>query len=186
MLFSEALEIAETANNAGWESPTARALVVVADVLARTAAGKWQVVPGRVYIAGPMTGLPELNFPAFHAAAAELRAKGYDIINPAEVNPDPNAKWVDCMRADIRELMTCTGIYMLPGWRASRGASLEYFLANALNLTILNERPGLTIAAAAMAANIPCATVACSPIANSAKIVAIPGANSATLGGAGA
>ena len=42
----------------------------------------------KIYIAGPMTGLPELNFPAFHAEAARLRAFGYEVINPAEINPD--------------------------------------------------------------------------------------------------
>ncbi|WP_457825134.1 DUF4406 domain-containing protein, partial [Staphylococcus aureus] len=34
----------------------------------------------RIYVAGPMSGLPELNFPAFHAAAAELRAQGFDVV----------------------------------------------------------------------------------------------------------
>ena len=29
-----------------------------------------------VYISGPMTGLPEFNYPAFFAKAAELRAEG--------------------------------------------------------------------------------------------------------------
>jgi len=69
----------------------------------------------RIYIAGPMTGLPELNFPAFHAEAARLRAQGHHAVNPAEINSDPNAEWVDCMRADIRELMTCDAISLLPG-----------------------------------------------------------------------
>lgn len=38
----------------------------------------------RVYIAGPMTGLPDFNFPAFHAAAAAWRAAGWEVFNPAE------------------------------------------------------------------------------------------------------
>lgn len=151
MLLSKALEYADEARAGRWNQGVYAACVALADELA--AAGK--VVDGRVYIAGPMTGIPELNFPAFHAAAAELRAKHYDVINPAELVPYLNPVWTDAMRVDIRELMTCTHIFMLDGWRQSRGASLEYFLANALNLTILNERPGLTVAAAAMAVNIP-------------------------------
>ncbi len=172
MELNDAIALAGHAQTMGYVNLYPRACVVLADALA--AAGKWEVVQGRVYIAGPMTGLPELNFPAFHAAAAELRAKGYDVINPAELNPDPTMKWGNAMRGDIRELMTCTGIYMLDGWRQSRGASLEYFLANALNLTILNERPNLTVAAAAMAITAPHAVA-----------VARPGADSSTLGGAG-
>jgi len=38
----------------------------------------------RIYISGPMTGLPEHNFPAFHAAAERLRKAGWEVNNPAE------------------------------------------------------------------------------------------------------
>ena len=55
----------------------------------------------RIYIAGPMTGLPALNFPAFHAAASALRALGHQVVNPAEINADTTADWRTCMRADI-------------------------------------------------------------------------------------
>ena len=37
----------------------------------------------RIYVAGPMSGLPAFNFPAFHEAAADLRACGFDVVNPA-------------------------------------------------------------------------------------------------------
>ena len=47
----------------------------------------------RIYIAGPMSNMPSLNFPAFHAEAARLRGLGYEVVNPAEVNPDPTAGW---------------------------------------------------------------------------------------------
>lgn len=79
----------------------------------------------RIYIAGPMSGLPDLNFPAFHAEAARLRALGYEVVNPAEVNPDPATPWTDCMFRDLRELTWCDGIAMLPGWEASPGACIE-------------------------------------------------------------
>ena len=42
-----------------------------------------------VYLSGPMTGLPDLNFPAFHAAADKLRSQGVQVVNPAE--PDHRA-----------------------------------------------------------------------------------------------
>lgn len=91
----------------------------------------------RVYIAGPMTGYPDLNFPAFHREAARLRSEGLEAINPAEINADPTAGWVDCMRADIRELVTCDAILMLPGWEKSRGATLEHHIAAALGMQVL-------------------------------------------------
>lgn len=90
----------------------------------------------KIYVAGPMTGLPDLNFPAFHAAAAHLRAQGHTVINPAEINPDTTAAWEDCMRRDIAELVTCDGIHLLPGWRVSRGARLEHHIATSLGLMV--------------------------------------------------
>ncbi|MBA2927098.1 DUF4406 domain-containing protein [Pseudomonas sp. CCUG 57209] len=42
----------------------------------------------RIYLSGPMTGLPGLNFPAFAAMTDNLRAGGHTVTNPAEVDPD--------------------------------------------------------------------------------------------------
>lgn len=96
----------------------------------------------KIYIAGGMSGLPDLNFPAFHAAARALRAEGHDVVNPAEINPDPKADWLDCMRADIRELVTCDAIYLLPGWEKSRGARLEAKLAEGLGFRMIFAEVG--------------------------------------------
>lgn len=93
----------------------------------------------RVYVAGPMTGLPENNYPAFHEAAARLRAKGLHVENPAE-NPKPHVQatcdWAAYMRMGISQLMTCHTIYLLPGWEQSKGASLEYEVAQRLGLRV--------------------------------------------------
>ena len=91
----------------------------------------------RVYVAGPMTGLPDLNFPAFHAAAEKLRAEGHDAINPAEIVADTSTSWLDCMRADIAQLVKCDAVYMLPGWKNSRGATLEHHIASTLGLQVI-------------------------------------------------
>lgn len=91
----------------------------------------------RIYVAGPMTGLPELNFPAFHAAAAELRAQGHHVENPAEINPDHAVPWVECMERDLPRLMTCDAVFALPGWEASKGARIEVCVARSLGLEIL-------------------------------------------------
>ncbi|MES2262142.1 MAG: DUF4406 domain-containing protein [Pseudomonadota bacterium] len=90
----------------------------------------------RTYIAGPMTGIPDLNFALFHAEAARLRALGFEAVNPAEINPDQGATWEACMRADIAQLVTCDTILLLPGWERSRGASLEHHIARALGMRV--------------------------------------------------
>lgn len=91
----------------------------------------------RVYIAGPMTGLPDHNFPAFRKAALDLRACGYDAVSPVEVNEnyetdDQPGVWHLCMRRDIAALMSCDAIAMLPGWMESPGATLERYVAAAV------------------------------------------------------
>ena len=91
----------------------------------------------RIYIAGPMSNLPNLNFPAFHAEAARLRALGYEVVNPAEINADPTAGWNECMRKDIAQLVTCNAIAMLPGWEHSKGASLEHRIARQLDMQVI-------------------------------------------------
>jgi len=92
----------------------------------------------KIYLSGPMTGHPDLNFPAFHAAAAELRAKGHTVINPAEKQDEvkPGMTWEDYMRQDIRLMMDCDAIHMLPGWRGSRGARLELHIAKELGFAV--------------------------------------------------
>ncbi|WP_144149378.1 DUF4406 domain-containing protein [Paraburkholderia sp. BCC1884] len=90
----------------------------------------------KLYIAGPMTGYPELNFPLFHAETARLRALGFEIVNPAEINADTNAEWLDCMRADIKQLVDCDGVAVLPGWAQSPGAAIEHNLARDLGLRV--------------------------------------------------
>jgi hypothetical protein len=93
----------------------------------------------RVYIAGPMSGLPELNYPAFHAKAAELRALGYHVENPAE-NPEPACRsWLGYMRLAVAQIAACDAVYLLPGWSKSRGACIEHQLAAGLGLEFLEE-----------------------------------------------
>ena len=92
-----------------------------------------------IYISGPMTGLPDLNFPAFHAAAQKLRGQGLTVVNPAEKEGegDPNKTWSDYLKADIRLLLDCDSIYMLPGWQKSKGAKLEFHIAVELGLSVI-------------------------------------------------
>ena len=58
----------------------------------------------RIYLAGPMTGLPEYNYPAFHAEAARLRGLGFHVENPAEHGHIEGAAWSDYLRWDISRI----------------------------------------------------------------------------------
>lgn len=93
--------------------------------------------PGRVYLSGPMTGIAEHNVPAFNAQARRLRAAGYDVVNPAEVNPDASLSWQQCLRQDMALLPTCDTLALLPGWEHSDGAHLELHVAHRLGLRIV-------------------------------------------------
>lgn len=89
-----------------------------------------------IYISGPMSGLPELNYPAFNAAAAELRALGYHVENPAE-NPEPPCKsWEGYMRLALAQLVRCDVNVRLPGWQKSRGAVIESSISRMLNIAV--------------------------------------------------
>ncbi len=92
----------------------------------------------KIYIAGPCSGLPGFNYPAFHAKAAELRAAGHHVENPAE-NPEPACKnWRGYMRLAVAQLATCDAVVLLPGWSKSRGACVEHQLAVGMGLEVLD------------------------------------------------
>src|SRR5579872_2007966 len=90
----------------------------------------------KIYLAGPMRGLPDLNFPEFHKYAAYLRSQGHEVFSPAEVRvPQDNIRAVFALEMDwlCRE---AEAIYLMPGWSRSRGASAERALAEALDLKV--------------------------------------------------
>lgn len=97
-----------------------------------------------IYICGPMTGLPEYNYPAFHAAARELRAQGHTVFNPAEIDHSGATCWADHMKLDIVAMMYCDTIAVLPGADNSKGATFERMIAAKLGFNVIylntNER----------------------------------------------
>lgn len=94
------------------------------------------MTPKSIYLSGPMTGLPEFNYPAFNAAAAYLRALGYVVENPAE-NPEPPCKsWAGYMRLALAQLVQCEVTVRLPGWQNSRGAVIESSLSRMLGMDV--------------------------------------------------
>lgn len=87
------------------------------------------------YIAGPMSGYADHNFPMFNLVAAKLRARNARVINPAELNVEKPGYSI-AMRRDISAMLTCNRIMLLPGWERSKGARVEFDLAVILEMHI--------------------------------------------------
>lgn len=93
----------------------------------------------RIYVSGPMTGFKDHNYPAFKTETARLRALGYEVVCPTEINPSETASertWAECLRRDLKEMLACDTIALLPGWRHSRGVSVELRVAQDLGFTV--------------------------------------------------
>lgn len=100
----------------------------------------------RVYLAGPMRGKPDLNVPAFDEAQEWLLSLGAAFVfNPARAwgHNDREASWY--MLHDLHRLTESDGgsplfdaVVFLPGWTNSEGATLEYQVARACGVAIVN------------------------------------------------
>jgi len=92
------------------------------------------------YLSGPMTGLPEFNFPEFNRVAALWRGQGWTVLNPAENHGgDVTLPRTVYMRTDIEQLLTADKVVLLKGWRQSAGARLEVAIARELGLIVVDE-----------------------------------------------
>lgn len=99
-----------------------------------------------VYLAGPMRGMPEHNFPAFHAASGDLRSRGFEVWSPAEYDEgrgfdpkrDTPASLASYMEEDLAAVCRADAVVVLPGWEGSQGARLEVQVARALEIPVLS------------------------------------------------
>lgn len=111
----------------------------------------------KVYLAGPMRGIPFFNFPAFMKAAELLRNEGFEVFNPAEKDVEEYGESIcdsptghlktaekkgfnlrNALGADLDYICTNANIVaLLPGWKNSKGARAEKATADALGLEIL-------------------------------------------------
>ena len=86
-----------------------------------------------IYIAGPMTGIEEYNYPLFNLVAKTLRLWGFEVVNPAELqhNEDPEAdvSRAEYMVLDLPYVIACDVLVLLPGWGLSLGTNIELFVA---------------------------------------------------------
>lgn len=91
----------------------------------------------KLYLAGPMTGLPDFNYPTFNRYARLLRELGHVVFNPAEAHDGetglPLEKYFEL---DLPEVCRADAVAVLPGWRKSRGAQIEVDLARHLGKNI--------------------------------------------------
>lgn len=103
--------------------------------------------PMRIYLAGPMSGYPKLNFETFDFYERSLMERGFDVESPARLdgaefreavmrgehdgddldplNPKYSQTWVNSIVRDLEALMECDGVAVLPQWHKSLGARLE-------------------------------------------------------------
>lgn len=93
------------------------------------------------YIAGPMSGYPEFNYPAFFAMENKLRDLGVtDILNPVYIaNGETNHPYDFYIRHSLGMLIQAQSIVMLNGWKGSKGAELEYHTAKTMGIPIFNQ-----------------------------------------------
>lgn len=96
----------------------------------------------KFYLAGPVTGLPEGNKPAFETATRTLRSAGLIVISPLEMDtPEEFAATMSDqyggvywqrMVHDFKTVIEVDGIVLLDGWEKSKGARIEAFTALSL------------------------------------------------------
>lgn len=106
----------------------------------------------KIYLAGPMTGYPNLNWDAFFATEAKLSEEGWQVVNPARLDRDagidPNRElsgydYTGCALRDVAALLACDAIYLMSDWQFSKGACWERALAKHHNIRRFYEIPRL-------------------------------------------
>jgi len=96
-----------------------------------------KIITMKVYLAGKVTGLRIQDvFVKFGVAEYQLKRRGHTVVNPLRL-VSQRWDWKKCMEVCITELVKCNAIYLLPDWYDSRGAKLEYHIAQELNLKLL-------------------------------------------------
>lgn len=90
----------------------------------------------KYYLAGPMAGIPEYNWPLFKHVTKHLRSIGMEIYCATESGGNPNKTYIESLKLSLIHLLKCDNILLLPDWSKSRGATLECLLAFLLRYTL--------------------------------------------------
>jgi hypothetical protein len=92
----------------------------------------------RVYISGGITHNPNA-LQDFNSAEQYLIGLGHEVVNPMKLEHSHDKSWENYMKVDIREMMLCDALYVLHGWRKSKGARIEVYLAEHLKMKIIYQ-----------------------------------------------
>jgi hypothetical protein len=91
----------------------------------------------KYYLSGAITKQPDFK-KYFKDCEDELRGWGiFNIFNPAATDWPQDVKWETCMRYDLKNLMDCDVLVLLPNWKKSRGVALEIHIAKKLGIRIV-------------------------------------------------
>ncbi|MCM1334187.1 MAG: DUF4406 domain-containing protein [Bacteroides sp.] len=95
----------------------------------------------KVYLSGKITGTDDY-VERFAEAEREMREAGYEVLNPVTecAKLPEETTWSEYMRVCIALLTQADAIYRLKDWRESIGAWLEFEVASALELKIMDEK----------------------------------------------
>lgn len=94
----------------------------------------------QIYISGRITGLPlEVARQRFAECEARLRERYPEAIiyNPMRFcTYELGKKWQDYMHQCLSMLEMCDSLILLPNWRESHGAQVEYHYAHGLKIPV--------------------------------------------------
>lgn len=93
----------------------------------------------RLYVCGPVSGVPGGNRAAFEEARRVLADAGYRPLVPHDLLPE-DAPWHMAMRVCVSAMCSCGGVCVLEGWGGSRGARLEVSIARQLKMPVNDLR----------------------------------------------
>ena len=93
----------------------------------------------KVYISGPITGLPDGNKKAFKEAADLITKLGNTPINPHDICKDlpDGSRWAEYMKICLVEMLGADQVMMLPGYTKSEGAMVESNLAYPMGIEVV-------------------------------------------------
>ena len=95
----------------------------------------------RLYISGKISG-DDNYLQKFTEAQIRLEAEGFRVINPALLEGVlPKAVWEEYLYASLTMMELADGIVMLPDWKESRGACMEYGYAVGQEIPVYQYLP---------------------------------------------